>query len=237
MRKGRYLNWRIGVAIRVGEAAFQLAADHRTELDARLPAGLIDGLGADVATLRGTSAGAKAARAGKRSATLTQNDAAREGNELAMSIRTAVRNGEPSDRAFQKAFGVGERVSSHKVASVEAALETILRAAEANPERTRAVGIFPEDLDEVRRVRAALSTADASQEVRTVSSKVATSDRDEAQRRVQRSVKRIVGAAAVAFRGRPELARLFADLIPSRGTQDEDAPASPSSGSADTKVA
>ncbi len=219
MRKSKNLGWRIGVAIRVGEAAFKLATDHRAALDARLPAGSIDGLGADVALLRGNGAGAKAARAERRSATLTQNEASERGQELAVAIRAAVRGGEPDDKAFQKAFGVGERVSARKVASVDAALETVLRAADAFPERTRAVGVLPEDVDEVRRVREALHAADASVGARMVSSKVATSDRDEAQRRVQQAVRRIVGAAALAFRGSPEVARLFADLIPSRGVE------------------
>ena len=238
MRQGRKLSWRVGVALRVAEAAYRLATDHRAALDPRLPAGVIEGLGADMAALRGTSAGAKAARAGKRSATITQHEAGRRGYELAMAIRAAVRGGEPDDKALQKAFGVGDQVHARKVTSVEAAIETILRGAEADPERARGVGVLPEDIEEARRVREALSTADASQEGKAVSSKVATSNRDEAQRRVQQAVRRIVGAAALAFRGQPDLARLFADLIPSRGGKlEKGAPAAPSDAAADTKAA
>ena len=227
MRKPRKMAWALWIAVRVGEAAWKLAMDHRASLDARLPAGLIDGLGADVASLRGASAGAKAARAVKRSATLSQDEAARIGHDLAVAVRTTVRRAEPDDAAFRKAFGVGVRIEPKKVSSIEAALRTILEAAQADPEGTRATGILPEDIDEVRRVSEALSTADSTQGAKSVSSKVATKDRDEAQRRVQKAVWRIVGTTELAFRGEPQVAKLFADLIPSHLAAKEEPTTTP----------
>ncbi|MEK7866720.1 MAG: hypothetical protein AAB434_08545 [Planctomycetota bacterium] len=222
MRKGKNLGWRPAVAMRVGEEAFKLASDHRAELESRLSAGLIDGLGADVALLRGTTVGAAAASAEKRSATLTQGEAAHRGRDLVVAIRSVVRGAEPDDKAFQKAFGVGEAAVTRKILSVDSALEMILRAAETYPERTRALGILPEDLDEVRRVRGALHAAGDTQGAKVLSAKVATTLRYEAQARVQAAVRRLVGAAPLAFRGQPQVARLFRDLIPGHKAATEE---------------
>ncbi len=230
MRQAKSLAWALWVAIRVGETAWKLAVEHRAGLDPRLPAGMIDGLGADVASLKDAGSGAQVARVGKRTATLTQGEAKRAGHDLALAIRSAVRRGEPDDEAFQKAFGVGVTVVAAKVSSVDSALSAILKAAEADAERTRGVGILPEDLDEVRRVKEALTSAESTQEGQTVSAKMATSARDEAQRRVQKAVWRVVGAAGLAFRGQLAIAKLFADVIPGHLPEEQaptSAPAAP----------
>lgn len=159
--------------------------DRRAVLDSRLPAGTIDRLGADLAVLRDMAAGASVARATKSSATLTQKDACRAGLRLVVSIRSAVRDARPADKALHKAFGVGVRVKEKKVSSVEAAL----------------------------------GAADTSQEGKKVSAKTAMSDRNGTHLRVEAMVRRIIGASRLAFRDRPALARMFADLVPaSRGS-------------------
>ncbi len=220
MAKAKQPKWQVDVAIRVCEAAYTLGDKHRTAIEPRLPAGLLDGLRVDLAALRGEHAGAKAVRSDRSSSTVAQGNAASAGADLVSALRSAVRDGQPNDKALHKAFGVGVKVSKLKVSSVEAGLQTILKAAGDDPESARNAGLLPEDLVAVQAVKDALGTADTSQKGKKVTAKQATSDRNAAQERSERAVGRVIAAGTLAFRQDSRVSKMFKGLTPGSGPSE-----------------
>ncbi len=207
--------WDPGIALRAGVAAHKLAVDHRKKLEDRLDAGVIDGLGIDVATLRAATAETPAVHLDKEASTVTQDDAVVEGALLVAAVRTAATRSHNADATLRKSLGVGTKVQS-TVSSVEAALQAIIDTGVSMPKQVRAIGVLSDDLKEAAMLLASLGTADDTQERKKVSSKVSTKDRNAAHLRVEAAVDEIVAKAALAFRKKKDkgVAKLFADLIP-----------------------
>jgi hypothetical protein len=216
MSESETLKWKTEETIRCGLAVHELAVTHREELEPRVGAATIDGLGTDVAELRNDAAGAVSSRADRRSSTLDQNEALRTGAAVVAAVRSAIRHVHPADKALQGEFGVGVAVNDRSVPSVAAGLQIVLDASARHPDETRAAGILDADIEKAQNARAGLATADATQEGRKLGAREATARRRATQLRVQKGIDRILAAATLAFVDRPSLLAKFTSLVPSR---------------------
>lgn len=205
--------WPTSDLSRIGRGALALALEQRVALEPRLPAGLLDGLAADLDAFDGKRTAAVIASEALRAATRTQNAAARTALDFLSATRGAVaRNG--ASAAERAAFGLSLRPNANKIATVVAGLDAFVDGATRFPDVARDCGLLPADLDQARALRTALSTADADQETRKQTRKAPTAERVALQRRIEKAVDAIAAAGAVAFLLDPGLVQRFRALIP-----------------------
>lgn len=200
--------------IAAAEQVLPLIIANRTKLEPRLAAGFIDGVQTDLRALREASDGTAPARAASRAATVSQNDAAKQGAALVANLRALVRTGAPKDKALWRAYGVGAALTN-TVSSVQKALSTVVSAAASNADKTRAVGILGTDIDAARTLLAALSTLDGDQERKRTSSKLATSAAGAIRARLAANLAHLKSIARSALPA--DKAEAIADLMPSSG--------------------
>ncbi len=214
--------WSVDQTIRAGEGLHPLAVQHRAALEARLPAGFIEGVAADLAAIRGLAAGAVVERKDRSGATISQNDAVKNGAALVTSLRRLLRSGASKDKQLQKAFGVGLDVKP-TVSSVEKALGLVIAAASRNEAAVRAAGVLPDDVVSARNLLAALTGADASQEQKKLTAKQATAAVGEVHSRLSDNLAHLESIARAAL---PRAqATQFIALIPSSPTKKKAPPA------------
>lgn len=170
----------------------------------------------DADALRTAQARVEVARAELKSATADVIDVGRGVRALLMGVRKLVRYGRPPDRTAWGAFGIGRTVHVREVAGLIAGLDTAVDAAEGQPEVAAELGIGADMVTALRDARAALVRADSLQEERKSALGAAVAERNALQARVETSLGRIIGHAAVIFRAQPEIAAQFAALLPER---------------------
>lgn len=184
--------------IQTGIKAQGLAEGHRADIEARLPAGLIDGLGADLQALGQLVPAATQVRHESKGATAGQNTALESAYALVTAVRTAIqRSGQSKD--VQKRYGVGAKVNARVVKDVIAATRVIVDRVDAAPDEARAAGVLPADIDALRAAETALRAADVAQETKRASTPLSTKARNQASRRVLSAIDRIAGAGILAF--------------------------------------
>ncbi len=234
MKNKNLPKWKPEETVRLGFAMHEEASRHQTDLAPRVDAALLATLLADSLELRDASAGASGARATSQAATQAQKHVLRKGGALIAAVRNAVRRVHHPDKALQRKFGVGLTVQQ-TVPSVLAGLQVIVAAAEEYPAETTAARITDADLAAVRAARDELSSADEHQERSKVSARQATARRRATQLRVQESVARILAAAGIVFRDRPDVLARFTAVVPTRSkrlrasdVRPVDSPAPPS---------
>ena len=214
--------WRQEVAYRAALGVIALARRYRV-LDARLN-GALDALETDVDEMRAAISATSSSRAARKSATAGQRDATRRGWRQVRAFRRAMRLAHPRDRALHRRFGIGERINEKKVGSVAAALQMVLDAAAQEAEAVREAGVVAEDLEALKATLLALLSADSSQETRKVDAKGATARRGEVQLKIEAAIGKVLAAAAVVFRDRPEVAAEFEAIVPGHGPRRVEAP-------------
>jgi hypothetical protein len=215
MKNQNLPKWKPEETIRLGFAMHEEASRCQADLAPRVDAALLATLLADSFELRDVAAGTCSARASGRAATLAQRHAIRKGAALVSAVRGAIRRVHRTDKAVQRKFGVG-LVVQYLVPSVLASLQVILAAAGQCPAETAAAGITDADLVAVREARDALSTADEHQERSRLGARQATAQRRSRQLRVEQSVARILAAAGIVFRDRPDVLARFTAIVPTR---------------------
>lgn len=203
--------WKADVAVRAAEQALVLAKPHQTKLEERLAAGFFDSLKTDAAIAR-AKGDVQASRATKRAATVSQDEAVREGAKLVVALRSVVRSGARTDRALWNAFGVGSKVKP-SVSSVSAALSTAIAAANKFPSETSAIGILAADIQRAQSYLDSIADIDADQEAKKVSSKQATAQLNAALDRLSSNLAHLASVARVALEA--DTAAAFAALLPS----------------------
>ena len=214
MAKTKKPIWSVETAIATGTNAYKLAVQHRTVLEPRLEAGLIDHLGEDTGNLRGDSRGTAVARTEKAGATADKGAAAAKGFALASSIRASIKRNHPDDKPLQKAFGVGARTMLEKPASVATALQLIVEAAGKHADALKAAGILPSDMVKVTDALASLDAKVDTQSEKMLTSKQATAAKVAVQLRVEAAVGKILAAAGMAFIDQQATLKLFEELVP-----------------------
>ncbi len=222
--------WEVNAAMRAGIKIGALAVVHRALLDKRVAPAVIDGLVADSEKLREANTGTLGTRTEKEGATVTQDDAAKLGGALAMAIREAAKKALPKDKSLHKLLGVGKKVDTGKVSSVEAALKQIENADKKKPAKVRLAGVLPDDIVKVKAYRASLSTADTEQEGLKVTSKMSTADRNALQLEIEAAIGKIIGAVGLAFFGKKSIIEQFTSLIPKKGASAEEVVTPPTGG-------
>ena len=215
MSNARRPKWGLEEAVSAAFSIHEEALKLQTELESRLDAGILDGLLSDTNELRNDGAVALSKRADRKAATMTQAAALALGTATVVAMRTAIRRAFPDDKPLHRELAVGRKVSPHAVGSVVAGLRTVLDAVAANPEKTRAAGILPQDIEDAQRALAALLAADQAQDQHSVSAKEAMARRTATQLRVEAAIGKVLAAAAVAFRKRPDVLARFESLVPS----------------------
>lgn len=203
--------WSVDQTIRAAEGLHPLAVQHRAALEPRLAPGFIDGLAADLASLRSLSAGAVAERSDRSSATISQNDAIKRGAALVSGLRRLLRSGARVDKALQKAFGVGVDVTP-TVGAVSKALEMIINGATRHEAAARAAGVLPADITNARALLAAVGGADQAQEQKKLTAKQATAAAKVVHTRLADNLMHLDSVAQVALT--PAQAGLFSALTP-----------------------
>ena len=201
-------------AVRRAESAHQHAIEDRRAIEPRLAAGLIDGVPADIALVRGILDSTLVVRTATKSLTAKQNAQAGDLAGLVSLVRAAIFRKFPGNKTLTRKFGVGEKVTTGKVSSVTGGAEKVLAAAEKHPAETAQAAVLQSDLKELRGLLAALTTTDSVQEKSKADSKRATASRNAAVLRLQEAVKDISFAGQLAFRkSNPARAKIYADLI------------------------
>lgn len=194
--------------IQIGWKAVGFLEKYQDKLVSRLPAGLQEGLKADLTGLSGLVADAAEARTTAKGATAGQDTAAENAAAIITGIRGAVRkSGMPA--SVGKAYGVGAKVDPRLVRTVLANGAVILERAAKQPEEARAAGVLDTDLAELRTLLQSLATVDEEQERIVAAKPMTTGERNKAARRVLDAVKRVSAAGELAFARDPELRAQF----------------------------
>ena len=157
-------------------------------------------------------------------ATISQNDAVKDGAVLVASLRRLLRSGASKDKQLQKAFGVGLDVKA-TVSSVEKALGLVIAAASRNEAAVRAAGVLPDDITSARNLLAAVGGADASQERKKLTAKQATAAASVVHARLADNLANLDSIAQASLPGAQ--AAQFIALIPN-SPRKKAAPAAPS---------
>lgn len=189
--------WDADTAARVAEQMLELAKPHLAKLEARLPAGFFDSLKTDAGITR-AQGDVAASRSTKKAATVSQDEAVREGANLVSTIRELVRRGAPKDKQLWKAFGVGSRFTP-SVGTVSSALKGIIAAANNFPSQTQALGILAADVTRMQSYVAAISSIDADQEAKKQTSKQATAQLKAAVDRLAGNLSLLASIARLAL--------------------------------------
>src|SRR4051812_42636664 len=115
-----------------GLKALELAMAHKAVIEPRLPAGLLDGLNADLQELGVVVTTTQVTRDVSRVATLTQEEALAQGYKMVTAVRTAVIKAK-APAVIRKAYGVGTRTSPKMVSHIQAAIRLIIDRAKEQP--------------------------------------------------------------------------------------------------------
>ncbi len=188
-----------------------MALRDRAALEPRLPAGLLDGLDANIATLSGQAAEAPRARAESKVATVSQNVAIKRAATLAADIRGAIKAAH-SSAEVRRAYGVGAATIS-TVKAARATGEQILTRAASKPEEVREAGVLDADLAGLRAAVDAVVGADTAQENRRAAAPATTRGRNESARRLEDAVRRIAAAGQLQFSGDATRRAEYAGLV------------------------
>lgn len=197
------------VAVRAAEQAIELGKAH-SELEERLAAGFFDLLKSDAAIAR-ASGDVQAIRSTKKAATVSQDDAVRQGFQLVSAMRALIRSGAPKNKTLWKSFGVGSTLSP-TVRSVSGALGTVISAANKFPSETAAVGILAADIQKAQSYATSIATADSEQESSKVTSKQATTQLNAALDRLAGNLTHLASVARLALPA--DVADEFDALLP-----------------------
>lgn len=214
--------WDASHGYRAGLKAYELAQEFKPQLEARIPAGLLEGLQEDLNTLSTAGDQNQSKVAEVKGFTGGEKAAVVKGAALAAAIREALKRGK-APAAVQKAAGVGTKFQASSVEGAIASLTAALQAYDQTPDVFREAGVLPEDVDAGRGLLAALSAADLTQETAKIKKVQTTAQRNKLRKRVEEAVDRIRGAGMLHFRDLPATAARFAALVPPSGGTKEGA--------------
>ena len=130
-----------------GLKAHQLALRHG--LGERLPAGMLDGLQADIATLGALVSGAGQVRDEAKTATKSTKDALAYAYDQLRAIRALVA-GSSTAQSVRSAYTIGQKVDPKIVSSVDKAIRRVLERVDAKTEEARSFGILESDVLSLR---------------------------------------------------------------------------------------
>lgn len=123
--------WELGEAIKAARKTIKAMESYGKDLEPRLPAGITDGLRADLATLTGSKVARPASLKAAKAKTGGERAIAKDGADLLSRVRHALKVCPASGPEVLKAVGVGVQVSPTKTDSVASSLSAVLDASKA----------------------------------------------------------------------------------------------------------
>ena len=198
-----------------GEQAYALASEHRTQINPRLPPGMIDSLQADLHTL-GVRPAPEPAVSTEPS---PQAPSLAEALAIAANLVTAVHAtvlGAKARPTVRKAYGAANKAIDTDVKRVLAAAAKIAEQATANPSEALALGILPSDITALRAAEGDLSAAEAAARGDGADAGATKAEKRAAAARMTEAVGRIVGAGALAFAQNAPVRAQFEALKPKK---------------------
>jgi len=202
--------------IEKGVEAHRLATEH--QLGERLPAGQMDGLAADVATLGSLVPGTEQRKGVGLGATETERSAIRRGADLVSAIRSVLAQAEVS-ADVRRAYGVGVNYNPRIIKGVVAAMDLVLDRVRKSPEEARSLGILESDIETLRATRSAILSADEGQAQEKAKSGSTIRERNQAAHRIQGAVGRIAAAGSLKYPSDPRRSLFVALLGKGRGVR------------------
>jgi len=195
----------------VGLTALGLAQAHPAELDPRLPAGLLTGLGADLAAMGVVVPGAAQAHASARLATEERDAAVVRTIACVGAMRQAVRDAD-APAEVQHAYGVGKTLDKRRLTVLRGVVGLIFDRLGAHPEDIAAFGFVQADIDALTARKADVEVASTAQQQKRAGAPSTTKERNRTANRILAAVKRIRGAGVLAFATDPVVRDEFAAL-------------------------
>jgi hypothetical protein len=194
-----------------GTKAFALATTYKSELDPRLPAGIVESLAADLTTLGASPLSTNEAPV-QTPAPPSLADAMTAVTTLLSALHDAVR-GAGAKAEVRKLYGVSSKALSHEGKALIAGGEKMVTQAQADPTQALSLGILPADVVTLVQALADLRAAEAL--ARGTSGQGAGTtgkERRAAERRMREAVARISGAGVLAFATNATVRAEFAAL-------------------------
>jgi hypothetical protein len=215
-----------------GLKAYALAVQYRSDVEPRLPTGMIATLAADLTLLGAdvTTGGAAAAgsttAAGSTAATgaATTNSAATtatvpslpDAMTAAVTLITAIHEailGAKAKIEVRRAYGVSSKELGTEAEAVLTSGGKIVARAQANPTEALGLGILPADVTALAAALADLEAAETAAMGKAAAVKpVPAKDKKAAEGRVTEAVARIAGAGVLAFAKDATVRAAFAGL-------------------------
>jgi hypothetical protein len=202
-----------------GSKAYELAVAHKPQVEPRLPAGTIDTLAEDLATLGAapapTPVGSPSPAAPAAPSPPSLSAATATASNLVTAIHEAVAGAKPKP-AVRKAYGVSRTGPVKEPKAVVAAAQKILTQAKASPSEALALGIMPADVTALEAALDGLTAAEAA--AHTAGGKATTTAKQKhaAAVRMHEATARIAGAGVLAFAQDAAVRAQFAGLVPKR---------------------
>jgi hypothetical protein len=194
-----------------GLKAYDLTKKY-SAVEARLTAGLLDGLVANLGKLGQLVPGAKQVRAEALSSTQAQDGALTRGYNKVTAVRQSVSR-HTSNKDTQKAYGVGTRASPRLVKDVKAAIQQIVERGDGKADELSSLGLIQADIDELKAHHEAIKSADDNQELKRAGAPLTTRERNEIAHAILDAVGRIASAGANQFANEPAERKTFEDLL------------------------
>jgi hypothetical protein len=202
------------IITQIGLKTVNLALAHKDAIEVRLP-GAINSLILNLDAVGVVVPGALQARNEARAATVAQNAMVEKGYSLVQAVRETIRtSGAPKE--VQRAYGVGQKTASDRVAAVKAALLQITGRASSEPEEAATFGIIAEDVAAMTALVNSLMGSNSTQEKKRADAPLTTKERNRTGHRILQTVTLIVGAGRIAFANDPDIRASFEALAPKR---------------------
>lgn len=201
--------WDRDDALRRAESAVGLLDKHIDVLGPRLPTGTSEQLKDDIVTFRAISGGV--ALGVQKTATAIERELAKDGHDLVMAFREAVKRHPKGTAALRTAIGVGDNLDPSSTQDVLDALEAVA----ANAAGLRECGATEDDIAEAARIATELAAADQAQAGSKRARSSTAEDRIDLQLRIEAAINEIYVAARFAFRKEPATLARFARLVAS----------------------
>jgi len=227
MAEKKVPKWELHDALRRGRAGLRLGRQNEAALAARLPAGFLDKLEADIELLTKSPADRQATKTEQKGQTGTERVQAGMSHDWVMSIRNMARRTDELDDGERKSLGVGEKLSPSETDRVLGAVNAILAAFANRAGLDEKMGVITEDLDRGRSLAAELSGADNQQSEVMDLGKDKTFDKNVVQMAIEAAVDKISSRGRMAFLADPALRARFDDLVSTSGPRKADEPSPP----------
>ena len=229
--------WDISATLYSGQQGIELTEKYPGNLAARFKPDAFDQFKVDLAQLREYHTGQVETLNVQKTQTKGKDETAQLEHKKISKIRNMIK-ASTNDPQILQGFGIGTEIKSNSENSVIAAANLIINGFETFSDWAKTeAGILDTDIEELRELNTRLAGADELQGKAIAGRKANTVDRDALQRAVEDHITKLSAAGDLEYCiSNPAVAKLFRDLIPSRGngvTDDNEGGTDTNGGSGD----